>query len=77
MLNLLTAERIKLIRSKKLWIVLGIFLLLPIYQVAMAQLNVSYGAELIQPKDTVINGATGVLMMKKNGCKVRGKVVYY
>jgi len=34
MLNLLTAEKIKIMRSKKLWIVLGILCLLPIMQVA-------------------------------------------
>ena len=33
MLNLLAAEKIKLLRSKKLWIVLSILFLLPILQV--------------------------------------------
>ncbi|RAV23385.1 ABC transporter permease [Paenibacillus contaminans] len=70
MLNLLAAEKIKLLRSKKLWIVLGILLLLPILQAANSQLVVHYGEELVQSIDTVINGATGILMMEKNGLTV-------
>lgn len=70
MLNLLTAEKIKLRRSKKLWIVLGILSLLPIFQVANSLMAVHYGNELVQPVDTVINGATGVLMMEKNGLTI-------
>ncbi|MCM3363113.1 ABC transporter permease [Niallia sp. Sow4_A1] len=70
MLNLLTAEKIKLVRSKKLWIVLGILSLLPILQVVNSNISVNYGAELNQTKDTVINGATGILMMEKNGLTV-------
>jgi len=70
MLNLLTAENIKLRRSKKLWIVLGILFLLPIYQVVNSIAAVHYGGKLVQPVDTVINGATGVLMMEKNGLTI-------
>lgn len=70
MLNLLTAEKIKLLRSKKLWIVLGILSLLPIFQVANSLMAVHYGNELVQPVDTVINGATGILMMEKNGLTI-------
>lgn len=70
MLNLLTAERIKLIKSKKLWIVFSILALLPIYQVIMTKINVHYGAELSQPIETVINGATGILMIDKNGLSI-------
>lgn len=70
MLNLLTAERIKLFRSKKLWIVLGILSLLPIFQAVNSKISVGYGTELVQVIDTVINGATGVLMIKKNGLTV-------
>ncbi|QUW21946.1 ABC transporter permease [Sporosarcina sp. Marseille-Q4063] len=70
MLNLLTAEKIKLIRSKKLVIALGILLFLPIMQVVNSQLEVHHGKELIQAIDTVINGATGVLMIEKNGLTV-------
>ncbi|MGG0720225.1 ABC transporter permease [Robertmurraya massiliosenegalensis] len=70
MLNLLTAERIKLIRSKKLLIVLAILSLLPIIQAVNSKMIVSYGTELVQAKDTVINGATGILMMEKNGLTV-------
>lgn len=70
MLNLLTAERIKLARSKKLILVLAILSLLPIIQAVNSKMVVNYGTELIQAKDTVINGATGILMMEKNGLTV-------
>jgi ABC-2 type transport system permease protein len=70
MLNLLTAERIKLIRSKKLWIVLGILSFLPIYQAVNSKVTVHYGTKLVQAIDTVINGATGILMMEKNGLTI-------
>ncbi|WP_077618458.1 ABC transporter permease [Bacillus sinesaloumensis] len=70
MFNLLTAERIKLIRSKKLWIVLVILSVLPIYQAANSKLAVHFGAELVQAVDTVINGATGILMMEKNALTI-------
>lgn len=70
MLNLLTAEKIKLIRSKKLAIVLAIVSLLPILQVLNSKMTVHYGTDLIQAKDTVINGATGILMMEKNGLTI-------
>ena len=66
MLNLLTAERIKLIRSKKIWIVLSVFTLLPIYQLVNNIIAVHRGTKLVQAMDTVINGATGILMMEKN-----------
>jgi len=67
MLNLLTAERIKLFRSKKLYIVLGILSLVPIYQAAESKMAVNHGAKLVQKLETVINGASGILMMEKNG----------
>lgn len=67
MLNLLTAEKIKLLRSKKLWIVLGILLLLPIMQVVNTLIEVHHGKELVQIIETVINGASAILMIKKNG----------
>lgn len=70
MLNLLTAEKIKLFRSKKLWIVLGILSLLPIFQVLNSKLAVHYGTKLVQAIDTVINGATGILMIEKNGLTI-------
>ncbi|MCC3357705.1 ABC transporter permease [Bacillus sp. REN16] len=70
MLNLLTAERIKLFRSKKLWIVLSILSLLPIFQAANSKLTVHYGTKLVQAIDTVINGSTGILMIDKNGLTV-------
>jgi ABC-2 type transport system permease protein len=70
MLNLLTAERIKLLRSKKLWIVLSILSLLPIIQVGNSKMTVHYGTMLVQVKDTVINGATGILMMEKNALTI-------
>ena len=65
--NLLTAERIKLFRSKKLWIVLGILSLLPINQVIDSFIKVKNGGELVQVIETVINGATAILAMKENG----------
>ncbi|MGM0903573.1 MAG: ABC transporter permease [Bacillota bacterium] len=67
MLNLLTAERIKLFRSIKLWIVLGTLSLLPFYQAVETKIAVHNGAKLVQIIDTVINGATGILMIDKNG----------
>ena len=67
MLNLLSAEKIKLIRSKKLWIVLGILSLLPIMQVVNILIEVHNGKELVQIIETVINGASAILMIKKNG----------
>ncbi|WP_336822753.1 hypothetical protein [Sporosarcina sp. USHLN248] len=67
MLNLLAAENIKLFRSKKIWISLSILFLLPILQVANSMINVKYGNELVQAKDIVVNGATGILMIDKNG----------
>ncbi|MCU9614907.1 ABC transporter permease [Caldibacillus lycopersici] len=70
MFNLLTAERIKLLRSRKLWIAFLIFALLPIIQVANSKMTVHYGTELVQATDTVINGATGILMMEKNGLTI-------
>ncbi|MDS9472352.1 ABC transporter permease [Sporosarcina pasteurii] len=70
MLNLLTAEKIKLRRSKKLMIALIILCVLPIIQVVNSYWSVSYGDELIQKIDTVVNGATGILMIKKNGLTV-------
>ncbi|HWO98934.1 MAG TPA: ABC transporter permease [Bacillus sp. (in: firmicutes)] len=70
MLNLLTAERIKLFRGKKLWIVLGILSLLPIIQVVNSKMTVHYGTKLVQAIDTVINGATSILMMEKNGLTI-------
>lgn len=70
MLNLLTAEKIKLFRSKKLWIVLAILSLLPIYQAANSRLAVHYGTKLVQAVDTVVNGASGILMMEKNGLTI-------
>lgn len=70
MLNLLVAEKIKLFRSKKLWIVLSILFLLPILQAVNSVVSVNYGDELVQVIDTVVNGATGVLMIKKNGLTI-------
>lgn len=67
MLNLLAAEKVKLFRSKKLWIVLGILFFLPIIQVVNFHFEVQYGKEPVQIIETVINGATGILMIKKNG----------
>ncbi len=65
MLNLLTAEKIKLFHSRKLLIVLAVLSFLPIFQVLNSKMLVHYGEELVQAIDTVINGATGILMMEK------------
>ena len=70
MLNLLKAERIKLLHSKKLWVVLAIFTALPILQVINTNWNVSNGAKLVQAIDTVVNGATSILMMEKNALTI-------
>ena len=70
MLNLLAAEKFKLLSSRKLAIVVGILSLLPIFQVLNSKINVHYGAKLTQPIDTVINGATGILFMDKNGLTI-------
>ncbi|MER2090310.1 MAG: ABC transporter permease [Sporosarcina sp.] len=70
MLNLLAAEKIKLFRSKKFWITLSILCLLPIMQVVNSLFAVRNGEELVQVIDTVVNGATGVLMMEKNGLTI-------
>jgi ABC-2 type transport system permease protein len=67
MFNLITAEGIKLSRSRKLVIVLSIFALLPILQVVNTKIEFENGKELVQIIETVINGATGILMMDKNG----------
>ncbi|MET4561097.1 ABC-2 type transport system permease protein [Lysinibacillus parviboronicapiens] len=70
MFNLLTAERVKLSRSKKLMIVVAILSLLPIYQVINNKVLVHHGSTLVQVKDTVINGSTGILMIEKNGLTI-------
>ncbi|MFD2699429.1 ABC transporter permease [Paenibacillus shunpengii] len=71
MFNLLSAERIKIYRSSKLWIVLAILFLLPVCQAALSKMDIiSNGEELVQAIDTVVNGATGVLMIEKNGLAV-------
>lgn len=70
MLNLLAAEKTKLLHSKKIWIVLSILFLLPILQAVNSVVSVNYGDELVQVIDTVVNGATGVLMIKKNGLTI-------
>ncbi|MEK4667457.1 ABC transporter permease [Niallia sp. FSL R7-0271] len=70
MLNLLTAEKIKLVRSKKLWIVLGILSILPVMQAINSKMMVHYGTELVQAIDTVVNGASSVLMIEKNALTI-------
>ncbi|MHA6481751.1 ABC transporter permease [Paenibacillus sp. strain BS8-2] len=69
MLNLLAAENIKLLRSKKLWIVLAVCFLLPVLQAVEARYDYN-GEVLVQKLETVVNGASGVLMMEKNGVTV-------
>lgn len=67
MFSLFKAERIKIFKSKKMWLTLGALLLLSIYQVIDAKLAVNAGAVLRQKIDIVVNGASGLLMIKKNG----------
>ncbi len=70
MLNLITADRIKLLRSKKIFIVLIVLSVLPIIQAINSKMTVNYGTELVQAIDTVINGATSILLMEKNGLTI-------
>lgn len=65
MFNLLTAEKLKLQHSWKLWVCLGIFIFYPLLQLVGIVGEANNGKELLQPVETVINGATGVLMMAK------------
>lgn len=70
MLNLLTAEKIKLMKSRKLWIVLGLLFILPIYQAVNTVVELNHGGDLDLRLDTVINGASGILMMDKNDATI-------
>jgi hypothetical protein len=66
MLNLLTSDRIKLNKSRKLWISLLIVVVWPIFQLISAISKKHYQGGLSQSWDTVVNGATGVLMNVKS-----------
>ncbi|MFD1318545.1 ABC transporter permease [Loigolactobacillus zhaoyuanensis] len=67
MSNLLAADKIKLTHSKKIILVLLIMGLLPLVQALNGQLTVHSGFKLTQLKDIVIDGATSILMIEKNG----------
>jgi len=66
MLNLLAADKIKLFKSRKLWITLAIVVFLPIFQLLNAISKNSYQGHLTQKADIVFNGASGVLMNVKS-----------
>ena len=70
MLNLVKAEYLKLLTSKKIWITLAILLFFPLYQAINSKVTVNHGGELVQVVDTVVNGATGILMIEKNALTV-------
>ena len=62
MFNLLTAEKIKVWKSRKMWVSLGLMVVLPLfYSWNEWYMHTKYGNELNQATDTVINGATGIL----------------
>ncbi len=64
MFNLLTAEKIKVWESRKMWVSLGLMVVLPLfYSWNEWYMHTKYGNELNQATDTVINGATGILMV--------------
>ncbi|WP_125761818.1 ABC transporter permease [Companilactobacillus hulinensis] len=65
MLNLLMADKIKLFRSRKMWITLAIVIFLPIFQLLNSISKNEYQGKLVQKMDIVVNGATGVLMNVK------------
>lgn len=66
MFNLLTAEKIKVWKSRKMWVSLGLMVVLPLfYSWNEWYMHTKYGNELNQATDTVINGATGILMVEK------------
>lgn len=65
MLNLLAADRIKLFRSRKMWISLFCVILVPIFQLFNAVSKNQYQGKLIQKVDIVVNGASAVLMNVK------------
>lgn len=71
MFNLLTAEKLKLQHSWKLWVCLGIFIFYPLLQLVGIIGEANNGKELLQSVETVINGATGVLMMAKISAAVQ------
>ncbi|MDT2759762.1 ABC transporter permease [Enterococcus xiangfangensis] len=66
MTNLLRADKLKLLKSRKLWVVLGLFAFIPIFQVVNSWVETQHGVVLAPIKDLVINGASGVLGVAKN-----------
>lgn len=66
MTNLLRADKLKLLKSRKLWLVLGLFVFIPIFQVINSWVETRYGVVLEPVKDLVTNGASGVLGVAKN-----------
>lgn len=70
MLNLLRADRIKLQGGRKLWVILGLFIFLPLFQLVNTISKAHYQGALILKVDQVINGATSVLMPLKTNLLV-------
>lgn len=66
MSNLLMADKVKLFRSKKMWVSLLIITFLPIFQLLNTISKNNYQGKLVQKADIVVNGATGVLMPVKS-----------
>lgn len=66
MLNLLAADKVKLFKSRKMWITLSIVVFLPIFQLLNAISKNSYQGHLTPKEDIVVNGASGVLMNVKS-----------
>ena len=66
MLNLLIAEKIKVVKSRKMWVVLGLMTLLAIYlPVNDYLMHVNYDKVMNLRIDTVVNGATAIMIAKK------------
>lgn len=67
MSNLLMADKVKLFKSRKMWVVLAIAIFIPIFQLLNSISKEHYQSQLIQKIDLVVNGASGVLMNVKSG----------
>lgn len=66
MFNLLTAEKLKIIKSRKMWFVLGLVIFLAVYlPINDYSMHINYGKIMNLRRDTVINGATAIMIAKK------------
>lgn len=66
MLNLLRAERLKLQGGRKFWLVVGLVIILPIFQLLNSLSKNHYQGGLTLQVDQVVNGASAVLMPLKS-----------